>query len=103
MGHNLLFRVERSRQADDDTVASGRRGKMPSLALLDPARTGRTADDLENKLGHLIFGQEEAIHQIVRTYQTHVAGLSSVGRPIGNFLFLDKPTKTIQVVETKGV
>ena len=61
---------------------------MPKLALLDPTRTGRQADDLENRLGHLIVGQDEAIHQIVRAYQTHVAGLSPVGRPIGNFLFL---------------
>src|SRR5271154_4911221 len=63
-------------------------GKMPRLALLDATRTGRQADDLENRLGHLIVGQDEAIHQIVRAYQTHVAGLSPVGRPIGNFLFL---------------
>src|SRR5580698_5209520 len=63
-------------------------GKMPRLTLLDPTRAGRQADDLENRLGHLIVGQEEAIHQIVRAYQTHVAGLSPVGRPIGNFLFL---------------
>src|ERR1700735_5451448 len=63
-------------------------GKMPRLASLDPTRTGRQADDLENRLSHLIVGQDEAIHQIVRAYQTHVAGLSPVGRPIGNFLFL---------------
>ena len=49
---------------------------MPRLALLDPTRTGRQADDLENRLGQLIIGQDEAIHQIVRAYQTHVAGLS---------------------------
>src|ERR1700758_3078392 len=63
-------------------------GKMPRLTLLDPTRTGRQAEDLENKLRRLIVGQEEAIHQIVRAYQTHVAGLSPLGRPIGNFLFL---------------
>src|SRR5580658_6274219 len=63
-------------------------GKMPRLALLDPTRTGRQADDLENRLSRLIVGQDEAIRQIVRAYQTHVAGLSPVGRPIGNFLFL---------------
>ncbi len=61
---------------------------MPKLALLDPTKTGRQAEDLETQLRHLIVGQEEAIHQIVRAYQTHVAGLSPVGRPIGNFLFL---------------
>jgi ATP-dependent Clp protease ATP-binding subunit ClpB len=61
---------------------------MPKLTLLDPNRTGRQAEDLENQLRHLVVGQDEAIHQIVRVYQTHVAGLSPAGRPIGNFLFL---------------
>ena len=61
---------------------------MPKLALLDPTKTGRQAEYLERQLHHFIVGQEEAIHQIVRAYQTHVAGLSPVGRPIGNFLFL---------------
>lgn len=61
---------------------------MPRLALLDPTKTGTQAEDLEKKLRHLIVGQDEAIHQIVRTYQTYLAGLSPFGRPIGNFLFL---------------
>jgi hypothetical protein len=64
------------------------KGKMPKLALLDPTRTGKQAEDLKNKPRHLVIGQNEAIQQIVRVYQTHVAGLSPVGRPIGNFLFL---------------
>src|SRR6266581_507496 len=61
---------------------------MPKLTLLDPTKTGRQAEDLENQLRHRVVGQDEAIHQIVRVYQTHVAGLSPAGRPIGNFLFL---------------
>src|SRR5438132_1803921 len=61
---------------------------MPRLTLLDSTKTGRLAEHLENKLRQLIVGQDEAIHQIVKAYQTHVAGLSPVGRPIGNFLFL---------------
>jgi ATP-dependent Clp protease ATP-binding subunit ClpB len=61
---------------------------MSKLALLDPTKTGKQAEDLENQLHHFVVGQEEAIHQIVRAYQTHVAGLSPAGRPIGNFLFL---------------
>src|SRR3954464_14522138 len=66
----------------------GKRRKVPTLELLDPTRTGTQAESLEKKLRHLIIGQDEAIHQIVRTYQTFLAGLSPVGRPIGNFLFL---------------
>jgi ATP-dependent Clp protease ATP-binding subunit ClpB len=65
-----------------------RRSDMPRLALLDPTKTGSKAEELENKLHHLVIGQDEAIHQIVRAYQTHLAGLSPVGRPIANFLFL---------------
>src|SRR5947209_18160976 len=61
---------------------------MPRLALLDPTKMGTQAGDLEKKLRHLIIGQDEAIHQIVRSYQTYLAGLCPVGRPIGNFLFL---------------
>ena len=56
--------------------------------LLDPTKTGRPAQDLESKLRSLVVGQEEAIHEIVKTYQTHLAGMSPTGRPIANFLFL---------------
>src|ERR1700676_2900234 len=61
---------------------------MAKLTLLDPTKAGRPAEELESKLCHFVVGQEEAIHEIVRTYQTHVAGLSPAGRPTGNFLFL---------------
>src|SRR6202051_3468623 len=61
---------------------------MQKFTLLDPTRTGGQAKELENKLHRLVVGQDEAIRQIVRAYQTHVSGLSPVGRPIGNFLFL---------------
>jgi ATP-dependent Clp protease ATP-binding subunit ClpA len=70
------------------TEVAGRRVTMPSFTLLDPDKTGRQAQNLENSLRHLIVGQDEAIHQIVTAYQTHLAGLSPVGRPVGNFLFL---------------
>ena len=63
------------------------------LALLDATVTGAKAKDLETKLHRLVIGQEEAIHEIVRTYQTCLAGLSPEDRPVGNFLFLG-PTGT---------
>ncbi len=63
------------------------------LALLDATVTGTKAKELETKLHHLVIGQEEAIQEIVRTYQTYLAGLSPDGRPVGNFLFLG-PTGT---------
>src|SRR5713226_3998820 len=65
----------------------------PGLVVLDATEMGTKAKDLETKLHRLVIGQEEAIHEIVRTYQTYLAGLSPEGRPIGNFLFLG-PTGT---------
>jgi ATP-dependent Clp protease ATP-binding subunit ClpB len=61
---------------------------MPKLALLDHTKMGTQAENLEKRLRHLIVGQDEAICQIVRTYQTYLAGLSPATQPIGNFLFL---------------
>ncbi|HTF71680.1 MAG TPA: AAA family ATPase [Edaphobacter sp.] len=73
---------------------------MPRVELL--TQNGRPVGQLESKLRHLVIGQEEAIQQIVRAYQTYLAGLSPVGWPIANFLFLG-PTgsgKTRIVVAT---
>ena len=61
---------------------------MARISLLDPTKTGREAQELEKRLRRLVVGQEEAIQEVVRTYQTYSAGLAPTGRPIGNFLFL---------------
>lgn len=55
---------------------------------LDPMQTGYEAEKLEADLRKRIVGQDEAIQQIINIYQTNLAGMSSPGRPIGNFLFL---------------
>jgi ATP-dependent Clp protease ATP-binding subunit ClpB len=55
---------------------------------LDPAQTGWEAEKLDADLRKRIVGQDAAIEQIISIYQTNLAGMSSVGRPIGNFLFL---------------
>src|SRR6202789_2021148 len=55
---------------------------------LDPAQTGWEADKLEADLRKRIVGQDAAIEKIISIYQTNLAGMSSAGRPIGNFLFL---------------
>jgi ATP-dependent Clp protease ATP-binding subunit ClpA len=60
---------------------------------LDPTQTGRDAGKLHNNLRKLIVGQDEAVDQIVNIYQTFLAGMTSPGHPIGNFLFLG-PTGT---------
>ena len=56
--------------------------------LLDPMRTGPEAGKLDANLRKRIVGQDDAIQQIADVYQTYLAGMSSPGRPIGNFLFL---------------
>src|ERR1700687_2137506 len=55
---------------------------------LDPAQAAPAAEKLEGDLRKRIVGQNEAITQIVNTYQTFLAGMSSSGRPVGSFLFL---------------
>src|SRR5215831_13340861 len=61
---------------------------MPRLAIMDPNKTGKQAEGLEEQLRRCIVGQDEAIHEVVTAYQSHITGLSPAGRPIGNFLFL---------------
>jgi ATP-dependent Clp protease ATP-binding subunit ClpA len=60
---------------------------------LDPSQTGNEAEKLHADLRRLVVGQEDAVGQIVNIYQTHLAGMTSPGRPVGNFLFLG-PTGT---------
>ena len=50
--------------------------------------TGYEAEKLDSDLRKRIVGQEETVQQIINIYQTHLAGMSSPSRPIGNFLFL---------------
>src|SRR3569832_1545385 len=65
------------------------RGYMGRLnKQLDPTQTGFEAEKLDSDLRKRIVGQDEAIQQIINIYQTNLAGMSSPGRPIGNFLFL---------------
>src|SRR5437870_584699 len=56
--------------------------------LLAPMQTGPEAGKLDSNLHKRIVGQDDAIRQIVDVYQTYLAGMSSSGRPIANFLFL---------------
>jgi len=60
---------------------------------LDPSQTGHEAEKLNGDLRKRIVGQEEAVEQVVNIYQMFLSGMTSPGRPIGNFLFLG-PTGT---------
>jgi ATP-dependent Clp protease ATP-binding subunit ClpA len=70
--------------------------------LLDPARMGWEAEALEHNLRKRVVGQDHAIRQIVNLYQTHLAGMSSAGHPVGNLLFLGPTgsgkTRTVEAV-----
>jgi len=61
---------------------------MPLNKKLDPTPTGQYAERLCTDLHNKIVEQDEAIDQIVNTYQMYLAGMISPCRPIGNFLFL---------------
>ncbi len=56
--------------------------------LLDPAKMGSEAENLEKDLRHRVVGQDDAVRQIVDMYQTFLAGLATPGRPVGTLLFL---------------
>src|SRR5215469_8919353 len=58
--------------------------------LLNSTLTGFDAEELESDLRKRIVGQDDAVRQIIDVYQTHLAGMSSPGRPIGNLLFLGR-------------
>jgi ATP-dependent Clp protease ATP-binding subunit ClpB len=58
------------------------------LKALDPSKTGKDAQWLDQSLHKRIVGQDDAIEQVVNIYQTYLSGMSSPGRPVGNFLFL---------------
>jgi ATP-dependent Clp protease ATP-binding subunit ClpB len=60
-------------------------------------------DEKGSNMWERIVGQDEAIQPIINIYQTNLAGVSSPGRPISNFLFLG-PTGSgkTRMVEATG-
>src|SRR6266853_51867 len=67
--------------------------KLVDPQLLDPAQTGLETQEFEARLRSKVVGQDDAIRQVVRVYQTFSLGMSIPGRPVGCFLFLG-PTGT---------
>jgi ATP-dependent Clp protease ATP-binding subunit ClpB len=72
---------------------SGRLDMVRLNKKLDPSQTGHDAEKLHSDLRKKIVGQEDAVQQVVNIYQMFLAGMTSPGRPVGNFLFLG-PTGT---------
>jgi ATP-dependent Clp protease ATP-binding subunit ClpB len=61
---------------------------MSRIQLLDPNKKGPEAEAFEARLRQAVIGQDDAIVKIVEAYQAFRTGMSPVGRPVGNFLFL---------------
>ena len=55
---------------------------------LDARKRSSAASHFEEALREKIVGQEEAVQALVDLYQVFCAGLQSLGRPVGNLLFL---------------
>ena len=97
MARHLLTEKTQGRTAALNILrrsAAGRTQKMVRLnQRLNPTLTGQEADRLHQDLKRRVIGQDDAVTQIVNIYQMHLAGMTSPGRPVGNFLFLG-PTGT---------
>ncbi len=55
---------------------------------LDPSRRSTQSQEFDAALRAKIVGQEEGVRALVDLYQVFCAGMCSVGRPVGNLLFL---------------
>src|SRR5262245_1320110 len=56
--------------------------------LLNPERKSSRAEDFAKRLQARIVGQERAVRQVSNLYQTFLAGMNPLHRPIGTMLFL---------------
>src|SRR6201991_1984898 len=72
-----MIAIEMRRQAD-----------LTETVLLNPAEKGLRTQTFEEKLSHLIVGQEEAVRRMSGLYQIFLAGMNSTNRPVGTMLFL---------------
>src|SRR6267378_5464164 len=82
--HALPKVASRSRGPD------ARRYEMRAAARqqLDPTIRSKVTRDFHGSMRAKIIGQEEGIQALVDLHQVFCAGLNSLGRPVGNLLFL---------------
>jgi len=55
---------------------------------LDPTLRSVESQEFQAALRSKVVGQEEGVRALVDLYQVYCAGMSSMGRPVGNLLFL---------------
>jgi ATP-dependent Clp protease ATP-binding subunit ClpA len=61
---------------------------MTKNVILEPEKRSTEVLRFERKLRKKIIGQDEAVSQLVSTYQIVIAGMAMPGRPIANLLLL---------------
>ena len=59
-----------------------------SQLQLDPTLRSVESQEFQAALRSKVVGQEEGVRALVDLYQVYCAGMSSMGRPVGNLLFL---------------
>jgi len=62
--------------------------KLVQNEELGPQKRSSTSRHFEGELRQRVVGQNEAVQALVDLYQIFCAGLHSVGRPVGNLLFI---------------
>jgi len=60
----------------------------PEKARLDPSRHSFESQEFESAIRRRIVGQEDGVRAVADLYQVFRAGMCSLGRPVGNLLFL---------------
>jgi len=60
----------------------------PEKAKLDPSRHSFESQEFESAIRRRIVGQEDGVRAVADLYQVFRAGMCSLGRPVGNLLFL---------------
>jgi ATP-dependent Clp protease ATP-binding subunit ClpB len=55
---------------------------------LDPTLRSAESQEFQAALRSKVVGQDEGVRALVDLYQVYCAGMSTVGRPVGNLLFL---------------
>ncbi len=59
-----------------------------NAVALDPTRRSVESQEFHGAIRRRIVGQEEGVNALVDIHQVYCAGMSSIGRPVGNLLFL---------------
>src|SRR5580692_5135857 len=60
----------------------------PEKARLDPNRHSLESQEFETSMRRRLVGQEDGVRAVANMYQVFRAGMCSMGRPVGNLLFL---------------